>query len=140
MNAHEELLQRCFDNDLTDTEMEILFRELSINKGLRHEFKDLSLLLDDVREAFVIDQPQPNESILRSNATAPYIGGKSPVRRLITKKITVPIPIAIVIFLLTIIGSIYSVKALTPIQKPEYVYLMEMPPYVVQDYSNVHSN
>jgi hypothetical protein len=138
MTTNEELLQRCFDNDLTDKEMKMLFTALSSSASLRGEFKDLQTLRSELN---VLRHPSVPASLDRKveSITASAFSGWSlnrpAFRRVLSRRIPVPAYALLTAAVILIIGSMafYGQQMLRP-SVTHYVYVYEMQPFVVQSH------
>ena len=144
MNKTEELLQRCFDSDLNDAEMKELFRELGKDAELRKSFRSLQSLRNDLRS---ITSPQISSLLderigkISVSSSAAYDAHRSPMRRMVMKKMSVSIPAMAAVLLILLMGSYFAaVNFFVPQQKTEYVYVVEMPAYVVQSSTSIITN
>lgn len=132
----EEMLQRCFDNDLTDDELKIFFATLAKDRNLRDDYKEMHVLRNDLRAA--LSMPVPAALDERVNATIAshrqgFIPDAAPVRRFFSRRLTLSVPAFAALIVLLLAGSFYAATTvLRPEQRTEFVYVVEMPAYVVQ--------
>lgn len=146
MTQNEELLQRCFDADLNDEEMKNLFLVLGKDGGLRNTFRSLQTLR---RELHSIPAPNvPPELDERIKALSRYsmlhlLPDRPSLKNFAAKKITMSVPALAAALLLMVIGSYFAATTGEGVPKPEteYVYVVEMPAYVVQSsYQTIKNN
>ncbi|MFA6468139.1 MAG: hypothetical protein WCW35_04515 [Bacteroidota bacterium] len=145
MNEKEELLQRCFDNDLDDGELRMLFVELGKNAVLRRSFRAMQLLREDLHSISSPEVPRTlDERIERigRRSVLRLLPNAAPFKRFAIKKISVSAPAIAASFLLVLFGSYYAAtRIFVPVPKMEYVYVVEMPAYVVQsNYQEIKNN
>ena len=146
MTQNEELLQRCFDADLNDDEMKNLFLVLGKDGGLRNTFRSLQTLRRDL-----LSIPAPNISpalderikALNRSSMLRLLPDRPSLKKFAAKKITMSVPALAAALLLMVIGSYFAVSTVEVGPKPEteYVYVVEMPAYVVQSsYQSIKNN
>ena len=144
MKKNEELLQRCFDSDLNDDEMESLFSEMSKDKTLRVQFRSLQKLQTELRSIPSPNVPATLDERITSTFVAPRTGmfpSRSAFQRIYRKKFTLSIPAFAATILLLLAGSYVAAKTIfIPKQKLEYIYVVEMPTYVVQSNYQIKTN
>jgi len=145
MKKIEELLQRCFDGDLNDVEMKQLFFEMSTDGSLRKQFRSLQALRKGIQSIPL--QPVPASLDKRIKSLYPMSDNrmspnKSAFRRIVTKKFTLSMPAFAATVLMLLAGSYFAATNIfVPKQKLEYVYVVEMPAYVVQsNYQIIKTN
>ncbi len=141
MKKDEELLQGFVDNDLNDEEMKNLFLELSTNEVLRKQFRTLQTLRDELHSIPTPNVPATLDVKIKSLSLSSHLRllpNKSVLRRIVDKKFTLSIPVFAATVLLLLVGSYVAATTIfVQKQKTEYVYVVEMPAYVVQsNYSN----
>ncbi|MFA5832542.1 MAG: hypothetical protein WDA22_03590 [Bacteroidota bacterium] len=145
MNVKEELLFRCFDEDLNDDEMKKLFVDLSKDDDLRNSFRNMLRLQHDLQ---MISKPTVPHALdmqmktLSSSSRLSNMPDRPLLRRIVSKKISLSIPAFAAAMLLMLLGS-YILATNVAVQKPkmEYVYVVEMPAYVVQsNYNPIKNN
>ncbi len=136
MKENEELLQRCFDGDLSDREMKKLFGDLSIQEKLREQFRAFQRLRNDLQTVPV--HPVPVSLDLRIQSVIPQkqmrlLQHSSVVKRFVEKRFSVSIP-AIAATLLVTFAVCYAaaIMMFTTTPAKEYVYVVELPAYVVK--------
>jgi len=145
MNSNEELLHRCFDADLNDNEMKKLFLDLSKNADLRNTFRKFQSLQHDLH---MLSQPAVPASLdarmstLRPALRFRQMQDRPLLRRIVSKKISLSLPALAAAFLLMIMGGYFAVTNVAiPKPKVEYVYVVEMPAYIVQsNYTSLKNN
>ena len=136
MNANDEMLHRLMDNELPDEGMRELFGELQHNRMLREQFRSL-LNLTHVLHAGA-SEPVPAsldtkvEALFRTHRPQ-FAVDASPIRKMFARKIRIPLPAFAAAVLLILLGSYVALTTLPAVtRQTEYVYVVEMPPYVVQ--------
>lgn len=136
MNKSDELLQRCFDNDLNDEEMQILFAELSGTREMRKQFRFLQELKMELRSNTTIQVPSSLDERIRSLILTRHrsnLPDASPLRRIISRKFTISVPAFVATVLFLFVGAYFAAaNVIKQKTETEYVYIVEMPPYVVQ--------
>jgi hypothetical protein len=138
MNSSEELLQRCFDNDLNDTEMRTLFTTLSTSVRLREEFRSFQTMR---MQLLALNTAVATSTLDRRIETLPgrpqefWHAARLPVRRLFSKRIRVPVLAMIVAAAVLLFSSMIAAIQLSS-QQPvtQYVYVYELQPVVVQSH------
>jgi len=145
MKQNEELLQRCFDGDLNDDEMKQLFFAMSNDKILRKQFRSFQTLRLGLQSIPLQNVPvKLDERIksLHSVSRDEILPSKSALRRVITKRFTLSVPAFAATILLLLAGSYFAATNIFVRQpKMEYVYVVEMPAYVVQsNYQIIKTN
>ena len=146
MTQNEELLQRCFDGDVNDEEMKNLFVVLCKDGGLRNTFRSLQALRRDLHSI-----PAPNISpalderikALNRSSMLRLLPDRPSLKKFAAKKITMSVPALAAALLLMVIGSYFAATTVEVAPKPEteYVYVVEMPAYVVQSsYQTIKNN
>jgi anti-sigma factor RsiW len=132
MTNNEELLQRCFDNDLNDAEMKRLFAALAGSASLREEFSSMQGMQHSLRS---VAQYLPSVSLDRrveQLTSGRRTTAAAPIRTLFRR--TVPLrTVAIAVMLFVFVAG--SLLLVLPVSKKEietqYVYIVQMPPVVV---------
>jgi negative regulator of sigma E activity len=136
MTHHDEMLQRCFDNDLTDDELKTFFAALAKERKLRDEYKEMHVLRNDLRAAPSIPVPAALDERVNAMIASHrrrFIPDASPVRRFFSRRLTLSIPAFAALIVLMLAGSFYAATTVfRPVQQTAYVYVVEMPAYVVQ--------
>jgi hypothetical protein len=131
MKKSEELLQRCFDGDLNDSEMKELFFEMSNNDELRIQFRSLQTLRRGLQSLRSPNVPQSlDKRINRMNAVPPFanLPGTFGLRQIIAKKFTLSIPAFAAAVLLLLAGSYFAVSKVAAAKtETEFVYIMQLP-------------
>ncbi len=131
---NDELLQRCFDGDLNDAEMELLFSRMGNDAGLRKDFRSLMSLRNDLQT--IRDRMEPLRESTRPIPVSGQILQKPDrpsIRTRFNKKISVSIPVLTMVSILILIGTYSLTRSMTERQQDlQYVYFGEMPAYVVQ--------
>ncbi|MFA6457068.1 MAG: hypothetical protein WCW40_09625 [Bacteroidota bacterium] len=145
MKEYEELLQRCFDNDLDDKELKTLFAEMSKNASLRASFCALQSMRQDLHAIPVPEFPRALDERVRSinrGLILRMFPNAVPVHRFVEKKISFSVPAIAASILLLLFGSYYAAtRFFVPQPRMEYVYVVEMPAYVVQSsYQEIKNN
>jgi len=136
MNTHDEILQRCFDDDLNDDEMKSLFTLLSKNKVLREEYKAMHALRNEFRSGESYRVPahlddRVNDMIASHRRT--FIRNAAPVKRFFARRLSFSVPAFAALIVLMLAGSYVAAATwFKPARLTEYVYVVEMPAYVVQ--------
>jgi hypothetical protein len=136
MNANDEMLHRLMDNELPDDGMREVFDALQKNRMLRDQFRSL-LDLTRVLHAGATE-PVPAsldtkvEALFRTHRPK-FAVDASPIRKMFARKVRIPLPAFAAAILLILLGSYFTLTALPDVtRQTEYVYVVEMPPYVVQ--------
>lgn len=122
-NYNDEL-QRCLDEDLNDEEMRILFSQMAQDAELRKDFRGLMALkfefhrLHDERN-MVTTKPVKRESMMMGT--------------IIGRRLSITVPALAAVILMAVLGT-YSLiqQSRGNVFEERYVYMMEMPAYVVQ--------
>ncbi|MEI7907868.1 MAG: hypothetical protein WCI84_10985 [Bacteroidota bacterium] len=146
MTQNEELLQRCFDGDVNDEEMKNLFVVLCKDGGLRNTFRSLQMLRRDLHSIPVPNvSPALDERIktLNKYSLLRLLPDRPSLKKFTAKKITMSVPAIAAALLLMVIGSYFAATTIevTPKPETEYVYVVEMPAYVVQSsYQTIKNN
>ncbi len=131
-NYNDEL-QRCLDEDLNDEEMRILFSQMAQDTELRKDFRGLMALkfefhrLNDERNT-VTSKPVKRESMMMG--------------RIIGRRLSISVPALAAVILMAVIGT-YSLmrQSREKVFEDRYVYVMEMPAYIVQSsYTQTKNN
>lgn len=145
MTHHEEMLQRCFDNDLTDDELKTFFASLAKDRRLRDDYKAMHVLRNDLRTAPTIPVPvaldERVNAVIASHRRK-FIPDAIPVRRFFSRRLTFSVPAFAAMIVLLLAGSYFAATTVVrPVQQTEYVYVVEMPAYVVQStvYSTINN-
>ncbi len=136
MTANNEMLHRLIDNELPDDGMREVFGELKENRMLREQFRSLLILTHMLHAS--ASEPVPAsldtkvEALFRTHRPQFAIDA-SPVRNFFARKIRIPMPAFAAAMLLILLGSYIALTNVPSVtQHTEYVYVLEMPPYVVQ--------
>jgi hypothetical protein len=136
MNANDEMLHRLIDNELPDDDMRDLFGVLQHNRMLREQFRSLldltHMLHAGAAEPVPATLDKKVEALFRTHRPQ-FTVNASPIRKMFARKIRVPLPAFAAAILLILLGSYFTLTALPEVtRQTEYVYVVEMPPYVVQ--------
>lgn len=136
---NDELLQRCFDGDLNDAEMEQLFSRMGNDAGLRKDFRSLMSLRNDLQ--MIRDRMEPLRESVRPIPVSGHQFQKPDrpsLRSHFNKKISVSIPVLTMVSILILFGTYSITRSMTERkQDMQYVYFGEMPAYVVQSSNDV---
>jgi len=136
MNANDEMLHRLMDNELPDDGMREVFGALQQNRMLREQFRSLldltRVLHAGASEPVPASHDTKVEALFRTHRPQ-FAVDASPIRKMFARKIRVPLPAFAAALLLILLGSYVALTTLPAVtQQTEYVYVSEMPPYVVQ--------
>ncbi|MCK9408606.1 MAG: hypothetical protein WCX28_13990 [Bacteriovoracaceae bacterium] len=135
MNSSEELLQRCFDNDLGDNEMKALFTELSTSVQLRYEFRSFQSMRTGLNAADNPSIPLSLDTRMESlfSSTLFRVSSLVLLNAVVSKRFTVSIAAIAATLVLVLFGSyIAAINTIPSSTTTEYVYVSELPAYVVQ--------
>ncbi len=131
MKHDQENVHRCLDNDLSDAEMKELFLTLGRSPARRKEFRALLQLRHELRSEPISVPSSLDERIqpvLRPPAATILPFPASIVRR----RISFSLPAAAAALLLMLaMGYAAATSFAVPEQRNKYVYIVELPAYVV---------
>lgn len=133
---NDDLLHQLIDNELPDDGMREAFGALTENRMLRERFRSI-LAMTHMMHASV-PEPVPAsldlkvEALFRAHRPHKAIDA-SPIRDFFARTIRIPMPaFAAAVLLILVLGTVALSYSPAVTQQTEYVYVVEMPPYVVQ--------
>ena len=136
MSTNEELVQRCFDMDLSDDEMKKLFFDLSKDGELRKTFRSMQSLqhdLHNISQPIVPSQLDRKVESLIFSTPAHSSSYNLKLHHLRTKRWSVSLPaIAASILLMLAASYVTATTIFTPAPETEYVYVVEMEPIIIR--------
>lgn len=141
MRPYDDDLQRCFDEDLNDEEMRMLFVHMSNNADARKDFRSLLSLKRELQmvQSPVLRPSTPSpSSFFSQNRVFERQQHPAGILGIISSHISIRVPVfAMIIAAIGIAGYFAAVNVMQSRPKTEYVYVVEMPPVIIRsNYSN----
>ncbi len=139
-NYNDEL-QRCLDEELNDNEMKELFVQMTKDAGLRKDFRSLLALKKEIQrmpDPVNHSQSRSASGIFSTNRLLPGTADRMSPFGIFSTHLSIRVPVfAAILVAVGITGYFTATNLFQSQQKTEYVYVIEMPPVIINSsYSN----